>query len=179
MKAPLHVMTSVILTTLLIQSSIAQQAISPYVVASGGAFQSGTPNSLAATIGQPIAGVTDRLLAGFWYTLASQTETSMEEGQSDPSIPATFRLHQNYPNPFNPSTTITYELPSASNVSIRIVDALGRLISDRYFRNQAPGVHTMTWDARDGRGALVPSGTYWYRVQAGTASLVKMMVLLK
>ena len=178
MKA-IYIPSILLIAVSLADPSFAQQAIAPYVVASGGGAQGGSNYVMLATVGQPIAGRTNGLLAGFWQTLDASTLTSIEEGPSGPSVPSSFRLLQNYPNPFNPTTTIVFELPSASDVSITIVDALGRLVSKRELGSKPAGVHTVIWNGRDNTGALAPSGTYWYRVEAGKESSSRMMVLLK
>jgi len=170
---------TVVLLTVLMFPASAQQTVYPYVIASGGGLQIGQNFSITATVGQPIAVTTERLLVGFWHRSESPDATSIEESPGDVSVPTTFKVHQNYPNPFNPSTKITFELPSASDVTISIVDPLGRRVLNRNLGRIPAGVHTFVWDGRDDTGAMAPSGAYWYRVQAGTASSARMMVLLK
>ena len=88
--------------------------------------------------------------------------------------PTSFRLHQNYPNPFNPSTAITYDVPEPADVKITVFDALGRLVEVLGTRHLAPGTYTVTWDARD-----VPSGVYFYRLEAGRIRLTSSMFFLR
>jgi hypothetical protein len=75
-----------------------------------------------------------------------------------------FYLHQNYPNPFNPSTTISYGLPKAANVSLKIYNTLGQLVSTLVDEKKEAGHNSVKWNAN------VPSGIYFYRLQAGDAS---------
>jgi hypothetical protein len=90
-----------------------------------------------------------------------------------------FALLQNYPNPFNPSTTITYQLPEASQVRLAIYDIRGAKVTtlDRGFKPQ--GTHDVVWDGTNSAGQAVSSGTYFYHLKAGNHSETKKMVLLK
>jgi flagellar hook assembly protein FlgD len=93
--------------------------------------------------------------------------------------PARATLEQNYPNPFNPSTTITFALPAASHVRLLICDLLGREIRRLVDAPYGGGFHTVRWDATDDNGAKVTSGVYFYRIQAGTYSAVRRMLLVR
>ncbi|MCP4251681.1 MAG: T9SS type A sorting domain-containing protein, partial [bacterium] len=83
------------------------------------------------------------------------------------------------PNPFNPSTTISYTLPSRARVHLGVYDVRGRLVATLADDVVAPGPHAVDWDGRNDRGIAVPSGVYFYRLQAGTEGLTRKMVLLK
>jgi hypothetical protein len=83
-------------------------------------------------------------------------------------------LAQNYPNPFNPATTITYELPIASQVTLSVYDVLGREVSVLVNGRKNAGVHEVKFD-----GVNLPSGVYFYRLQAGDFCQSKKLVLLK
>ena len=75
------------------------------------------------------------------------------------SPPEKFELFQNYPNPFNPSTTISYQLPSAMTISLKIYDALGREVLTLDEGLKEPGYHKNEWNARN-----VASGMYIYQL---------------
>ncbi len=94
-------------------------------------------------------------------------------------IPATFNVFQNYPNPFNPTTTISYNLPKETSVKIIIYDMLGREIKTLINTDQKSGVHEVVWNGDNNFGKQVSSGTYIYRVIAGSQNQVKKMILLK
>ena len=79
----------------------------------------------------------------------------------DETKPSIFELLQNYPNPFNPKTVIRYSLSVNSLASLRIYDVLGREIARLVDGRQEAGWYTVSWDARN-----VPSGVYFYRLQA-------------
>ncbi|MBN2365364.1 MAG: T9SS type A sorting domain-containing protein [Calditrichaeota bacterium] len=85
-----------------------------------------------------------------------------------------FVLKQNYPNPFNPNTTIEFDLPKTSKVSLKIFNIVGEevatLVSDRL----AAGSYSYNWDA-----ANLASGVYLYRLQAGKYVQMRKMVLMR
>jgi formylglycine-generating enzyme required for sulfatase activity len=81
------------------------------------------------------------------------------------TIPTQFRLCQNYPNPFNPTTTIEFRVSSFGFVSLKIFDVLGRDVATLVNEARTPGVYTVRWDA-----SSLPSGVYFYRIQASDAS---------
>jgi flagellar hook assembly protein FlgD len=91
-----------------------------------------------------------------------------------PADPGKFLLSQNYPNPFNPTTTIAYELPKSADVTIEILDILGRRIDLLISAKQDAGHYAVTWDGKD-----KSSGIYFYRIQAGDFTETKKMLLLK
>ena len=90
------------------------------------------------------------------------------------SVPGSPTLQQNYPNPFNPSTTINYSLPANSRVVLKVYDLLGREVRTLVDEKQNAGYHNVTFQA-----AGLPSGVYFYRLQAATYSETKKLLLLK
>ncbi len=89
-------------------------------------------------------------------------------------IPLKFSLKQNYPNPFNPSTTISFNLPEASNVRLEIFNILGQKVATLVKGFEHAGAYKVQWNA--GRFA---SGIYFYKLSANNFSQVKKMILLK
>jgi hypothetical protein len=90
------------------------------------------------------------------------------------STPESFNLAQNYPNPFNPTTTIKFTLPQRSDVRIVLVNLLGQVLKEITNSNYSAGSHQVTLDA-----SQFASGVYFYKLQAGSFSDTKKMVLLK
>ncbi len=88
--------------------------------------------------------------------------------------PTTFTLEQNYPNPFNPSTLIRYSLPSTEQVSLKVFDMLGREVTVLVNARQAAGRYEVSFNAMN-----LPSGLYFYRLQAGSYSETRKMMLIR
>jgi hypothetical protein len=90
-----------------------------------------------------------------------------------------FVLYQNYPNPFNPATTIRYNLPKTSHVTLKIYDLLGQEIRTLINSKQLSGEHSVTWNGVDNLGREVSSGIYIHQIQAGKHVESRKMVLLR
>ncbi len=85
-----------------------------------------------------------------------------------------FSLSQNYPNPFNPTTTIHYEIPKSSFVELKVYNTLGQLEKNLVNENKQAGRYDVIF-----KGDNIPSGIYFYHIQAGEYSDTKKFVLLK
>lgn len=90
-----------------------------------------------------------------------------------------FLLAGNFPNPFNPSTTIDFQLPVESHVSITIFNTNGQLIRTLVDGRLPAGAHTIQWDCLDERGSHVAAGVYLCRMKAGDFMDTKRMVMVK
>ncbi|HEY9166697.1 MAG TPA: T9SS type A sorting domain-containing protein [Candidatus Kryptonia bacterium] len=90
------------------------------------------------------------------------------------SAPAKFALDQNYPNPFNPSTIINYTVPQRETVTLKVFNVLGQEVATVFNGIQNPGNYQATFN-----GSKFASGVYFYRLQAGSTSLTKKMILTK
>jgi flagellar hook assembly protein FlgD len=88
-------------------------------------------------------------------------------------------LSQNYPNPFNPITSFRYELPKDSYVSIIIYDLRGNVVTNLVETIQSSGSKSVKWDATNNQGESVSAGVYLYKIQVGSFSQTKKMILLK
>ncbi|MFC1482163.1 carboxypeptidase regulatory-like domain-containing protein, partial [Candidatus Neomarinimicrobiota bacterium] len=95
------------------------------------------------------------------------------------SLPAVYALGANYPNPFNPSTTISYQLPEASDMVMRIYDIAGRELRTLIQGNVDAGYHRIVWDGLDNGGAPLSTGVYFYRMTASNFSQTRKMILMK
>ncbi len=89
-------------------------------------------------------------------------------------LPERFDLHANYPNPFNPATTIRYDLPEASEVSLAVYNILGQKVAELVNGRREAGRHAVSFDA-----SHLASGMYVYVLKAGSFSKVQKMMLLK
>jgi hypothetical protein len=90
------------------------------------------------------------------------------------NAPKDFSVDQNYPNPFNPSTTIRYGLPHASAVHLTVFNTLGQHVATLVQEEQESGYHEVKFDA-----STLPSGVYYYRLQAGDFVQSRRLVLLR
>jgi CubicO group peptidase (beta-lactamase class C family) len=99
---------------------------------------------------------------------------SVPKPQGAPAIPERIALFQNYPNPFNPSTTLTYDLPQASHISLRVFDLLGREVAILKDGFVGAGSHNVIFDASG-----LASGLYFARLDAGSFTQIKKVMLLK
>jgi hypothetical protein len=86
----------------------------------------------------------------------------------------TFELSQNYPNPFNPTTTISFQLPEASFISLKVFDALGAEIETIAEGKYPAGVHEVIFNAEK-----LSSGLYMYRIISGTTERTRKMMVVK
>jgi hypothetical protein len=99
------------------------------------------------------------------------TPTGIKERELQP---AQFSLSQNYPNPFNPSTSFEFQVSSFGFVCLNVFDVLGREVASLVNEVRPAGVYTVRWDA-----SSLPSGVYFYRLQAGNYVETKKLVLAK
>ena len=95
------------------------------------------------------------------------------------NVPKSYALQQNYPNPFNPTTTISYQLPSVSHVTLQVFDVLGRGVATLVNGQQNAGVYKINFNA-----SQYASGVYFYRIVAEGKDgarfvAIKKMMLLK
>lgn len=93
---------------------------------------------------------------------------------ADGEQPENFALEQNYPNPFNPSTQIRFSLPKSTQVNLAVYDITGKKVAELISGFYNSGLYDLVFD-----GSRLPSGLYYYVLQAGTFRNVKRMILLK
>ncbi len=127
-----------------------------------------TTNGAGTTVGSlGIAGA---------LAIAMRTDTSatLAVHETGNQIPQAFQLHQNYPNPFNPTTTITFDLPVTSFVSLKIFDVVGREVAVLANGIQSAGFKSVSFDADN-----FASGIYLYRLAAGGYVATKKLILMK
>jgi hypothetical protein len=109
---------------------------------------------------------------GVWRRPLSELITAVP--QPTDGVPGAFTLEQNYPNPFNPSTVIRYQLPFLSQVRLTVYSTLGQRIAILQDGKQDAGSHEVRFD-----GANLPSGVYFYRMQAGPFTETKKLLLVQ
>jgi len=119
-----------------------------------------------------IYGIDDTLGIVVYDTFGDPTSVSVSENPK--SVPKSFELSQNYPNPFNPSTKIKFTVPTVSYVSLIVFNSLGQEVQTLAREEKSEGIYEVSFNASN-----LPSGTYFYRIQAGDFVETKKMLLLK
>ena len=114
----------------------------------------------------------DHLDIAFEYFFPGDSVGSPVENEFE--IPKSYSLNQNFPNPFNPNTTIRYQIPVRSLVTLKLYDILGREIITLVNEEEAAGNYDIDFNA-----STLASGVYFYKLQAGDYTSVKKMILLK
>jgi len=147
-----------------------------------------TYKEFAATVLYPGADVPDNGIVHFWIsglgglphtgttfivddiTLASTSDVAERPN----GIPKLFSLGQNYPNPFNPTTNIVYDIPTQSRVTLFVYDLLGHTVAKIVNDIQPAGRYKAVFDANG-----LASGTYLYRITAGSFTATRKFVVVK
>jgi hypothetical protein len=103
-----------------------------------------------------------------------KVEVGSQPGTDNSQGPSSFALEQNWPNPFNPTTTINFQIPASSNVCLKVYDVIGREVATLVDDVRPAGAYSVTFD-----GSGLASGTYVYRIQAGSSVATKKLVLVR
>ncbi|RKZ00119.1 MAG: hypothetical protein DRQ13_01060, partial [Ignavibacteriae bacterium] len=106
--------------------------------------------------------------------MTEKFEEVMPVEKEENVLPSEYSLSQNYPNPFNPSTVINFSIPNSSLVTIKIYDVLGNDITTLVSEEKPLGSYEVVFNA-----SSLPSGVYFYQLQAGSFVEIKKMVLLR
>ncbi len=124
-----------------------------------------------------------RLTSGleYYYRLKQIDTDGQYEYSNEVSVTLSidsYSLYQNYPNPFNPTTTINFSLPEEALVKLKIWDILGNEIAVLVNERLSPGNYEAIFNISSTRSG-VPSGVYFYSLEAGGFSLRKKMIIIK
>ena len=90
-------------------------------------------------------------------------------------------LSTNFPNPFNPSTTIKFDIAGDQpiNTVLSVYNVRGQLVRSLVDGMKSTGTYQIQWDGKDDAGRTLPSGVYFYRLQAGEFNQTRKMVMMK
>ncbi len=105
--------------------------------------------------------------------------TTVQATAASTSLPQQFALNQNYPNPFNPVTVISYQLPEARSVTIKVFNVLGDEICTLVDERKQPGNHQIAWNGKNNLGQEMPSGIYFVKIEAGDFRAYRKMVKIR
>jgi hypothetical protein len=94
--------------------------------------------------------------------------------ETETTLPTEFAIYQNYPNPFNPSTKIKYGVPENGNVKLSVYNLVGEEVSVLVDELVEAGFYEVSFNA-----SSLPSGTYFYKLQAGNNIETRKMILLR
>ena len=117
---------------------------------------------------------TNEIFAVTGEGIFKSTQSAVSVDDETESVLVDFTLKQNYPNPFNPTTKIEYFLPTNEQVTIKVLDVLGRIIVTLLEEKQTEGHHEIEFNANE-----YTSGIYFYQMQAGSFSQTKKMLLIR
>jgi len=101
-------------------------------------------------------------------------EGTATDVKTDKTIPSKFELKQNHPNPFNPSTLIEYSVAEKSSVRLSVYNITGQKVADLVNQTQEAGNYTVTFNAKD-----MTTGVYFYKLEAGSFTSTRKMILTK
>ena len=128
----------------------------------------------ASLLEQWLGGDSSQILDGKFDTLPLIKSTTGVSDRPNATIPNSYSLAQNFPNPFNPQTTISFGLPRRTHVQLVIINSVGQEIERLVDGEQPAGQHTVSWSA-NGHA----SGTYFYRLRAGSFEETRRMALVR
>jgi acetyl esterase/lipase len=111
-----------------------------------------------------------KMMTDFFSMESGVTSVNTEETNT----PVKVSVSQNYPNPFNPSTRITFTLAAESFVTLKVFDSLGQEVSTLVSEEMLPGTYSRQWNAEG-----LPSGAYFYRIQVGSYTETKKLVIIR
>jgi photosystem II stability/assembly factor-like uncharacterized protein len=132
----------------------------------------------AATSAATATGDANRL--AYYGGLGAVKASAFVDEEETASAPITsYELFNNYPNPFNPTTTISYQIPQAGRVTLRLYNMLGQLVRVLVDREVVAGKHSVVWDGKNERGEFVATGVYLYRLEVAGVVRTKKLVLAK
>jgi hypothetical protein len=127
-------------------------------------------------IGDTLRTIIPNCYGVFWvdFTITKVFPLSVIDEMDIKSLPDRYMLSQNYPNPFNPTTTISYAVHHPSFVTLKVYNLLGKEVATLVNEHKESGYYKVPFDRLN-----LASGIFFYRLQVGTDSIIKKMVVLK
>ena len=116
------------------------------------------------------------MIAIFESIIDNSSTVAVEESTLEPNK---FELFQNYPNPFNPTTTIRFNVTTAEEFRLDIINLSGQIVNSLLPEGKIViGSHTLKWNGKNFNGQDVPSGIYFAQLRNETSVLTKKMILM-
>ncbi|RPH92651.1 T9SS C-terminal target domain-containing protein [candidate division KSB1 bacterium] len=110
----------------------------------------------------------------FFQIHATIVDATSAAGETSVELPASWGLMQNYPNPFNPATDIRHDVPRADHVTLKVFNLMGQEVATLVNGMVQAGSHTVSFS-----GANLSSGVYLYKLESGSFSATRKMLLMK
>ena len=101
-----------------------------------------------------------------WFNWIYKPNFTVDVKEESDIVPNDYKVYPVYPNPFNPQTTIKFDIAKTSVTSVKVFDILGKEITTLLEKELTPGSYTISWEARNSNGQLLPSGVYYIRFSA-------------
>jgi hypothetical protein len=157
------------------------RVLDPFATAQG--WRAGQKVSLRGVLalfdGEPVLTHVSMVSGGVIVDPVPVEPAPIEDGKDVGGRTPSLSLDQNEPNPFNPVTSIRFALAAPSDVTLRLFSITGQLVRTLVDRPLAAGTHEVLWDGRDGDGGALPSGVYFYALEAAGDRVVKRMIMAK
>lgn len=96
-----------------------------------------------------------------WFNWIYKPEFTVDVNEESNNVPNNLKIYPVYPNPFNPQTTIKFDIAKTSVTSVKVYNILGKEITTLLEKEISPGSYSISWEARDSHGNLLPSGVYF------------------
>jgi len=128
----------------------------------------------------PVSGKVVKLVGeGSVTGFKAGTRTLTLQVNTGSALPREFSLSQNYPNPFNPSTRVEVGLPEQARLQVAVYNILGQKVATIVDEMRDAGFHTLVWNGTTDNGVAVSSGVYFVRMNAGTFTGIRKVLMMK
>lgn len=114
-----------------------------------------------------------------WFNWIYKPNFTVDVKEESNIVPSKYQIYPVYPNPFNPQTTIKFDITKTSSATLKVYDILGKEITTLLEKELSPGSYSLSWEAKDSNGNLLPSGVYLISFTADTYAKTIKALLLK
>jgi len=114
-----------------------------------------------------------------WFNWIYKPNFTVDVKKESSIVPGEYQLYPVYPNPFNPQTTIKFDIAKTSFATVKVYNILGKEIKTLLEKELSPGSYSLSWEAKDSKGQLLPSGVYLIRFTADKYTKTIKAILMK